>query len=348
MDPQIRAELNRIDELLQLLRGSGGTSTFGASTVVWRPTAASSGNVFGTWPEVVAAVAAMDGAVTISVDTTLGAAIIEASNWDLRPAPVSGPVEMVGGTPGSFAPFVTLGTALGGPAAITLHGLSGLTDIQLDNHSTVDVITTSPTYSVSFYLRGFASITQSIDAAGAAFFASVGGIIPLDLCIYMQDFTFIGTFDGGSNAIQVGAGQTQLCIEDQAILDTNMLLAPIGSVNVLVSSVPITFSGFQAYMPQAGAPTIVPFAFVQRGSTAIAPGTGKTAAIPAFISATSRINVTLKTPVGDAATVKYAALAADRVNGNPGSFQISALGAAGGGAVNGADTSTIDWEVFSA
>jgi hypothetical protein len=100
------------------------------------------------------------------------------------------------------------------------------------------------------------------------------------------------------------------------------------------------------YLTQAGAAAIVPSKIVQRGSSAIVVGTGKTAAIPAFMSANARILVSLKDPVGDALTVKYAALGADRVNGAPGSFQISALVAAGGGAINGADTSTVDWEVL--
>lgn len=81
---------------------------------------------------------------------------------------------------------------------------------------------------------------------------------------------------------------------------------------------------------------------IQRGSAAIT-GTGKSASIAATITAASRIEVTVKTPVGDALTIKYGALSADRVIGAPGSFMIAALVAAGGGAVNVADSSTVDY-----
>ncbi len=73
---------------------------------------------------------------------------------------------------------------------------------------------------------------------------------------------------------------------------------------------------------------------------------GVSAAIAAPISANSVIVCTLKTPNTDALTVKYAALGADRVNGAPGSFKISALDATGGGAINALDVSTLDWRVI--
>ncbi len=320
----------------------------GASTVVWRPGAVSSRNVFATWAEVVAQVATMNGAITIGVDVTNAPAVIPVGAWDLRPAGVSGSVELVNATPGSTAPFVTIDNA-----AVTIHGLSGLLDIQLENRSTSNVITVGAASgnALSFYLRGFASLYQSIlTGAGVSFFNSTGGIAPFDLCIYMADFSYIGSLDGGVNAVRVAGGGSlrQLSIEDSSIFDANMLVSAAGLVNVLVSASTVAFVGIPPYNAQALAPTIVPYAYVQRGSSAIVVGTGKTAAIPVFLTTSGRIEVSLKTPVGDANTVKYAALLADRVAGNPGSFQISALSAAGGGAVNGADTSTIDWEVYSA
>ena len=83
---------------------------------------------------------------------------------------------------------------------------------------------------------------------------------------------------------------------------------------------------------------------IQKGSNALTAGVS--GAIAANISATSRIVVSLKTPVSDALTVKYSALGSGRTNGTPGSFVISALNATGGGAVNTNDTSTIDWVVL--
>ena len=331
-----------IRQLIALLFGPG------ASTVVWRPGAASSGNVYGTWAEVVASVAALQGAVTIAVDTDLAAAIIPAGAWDLRPAGVSGPVTMVNGSKiaaTAFAiPLVTIANAV-----VTIHGLTGIRDLQVDNRSTADVITTSAADRVDFYLEGFAALYQSVlSGAGVSFFHGTGALGG-DLHVYMRDFTYIGSLDGGGAAIRItGGAGSLLSIEDASILDADKLSAPVGSINVIVAAVAVSFSGLTPYQSQAAAPTIGPFGLIQRGSAAIVAGTGKTAAIPAFITASSRILVTMKTPVGDALTANgYAALAADRVVGNPGTFQISALSAAGGGAVNGADTSTIDFEVLS-
>jgi hypothetical protein len=336
--------IEKLETLAQRRGGGGGSLVgFGASTVVWRPGGVTAGNVYATWAEVVAAVAALQGDVTVGVDVDLAAAVIPVGAWDLRPAGVSGPVTLVNASKTDPAPFVTVANAV-----VTIHGLSGLTNVQIDNHATVDLITATPTNRVDFFMRGLSSIFQSIQAAGAAFLrvsGGGGGPFAPTAQLYVSDFGFVSTLDGGSNAIQVtGAGSIiDLFINDEGIFDTNQLVAGAGGAAVTVAAVQVT--GINPYTTQAGAPTAAPFGLVIRGSAAIVVGTGKTAAIPAFVTAASRILVSLKTPVGDANTVKYAALAADRVNGNPGSFQISALVAAGGGAVNGADTSTIDYEI---
>ncbi len=344
MEPNTAQVLARIEKLesLEQRHGSGSIVGFGASNIIWRPGGTTAGNVYATWPEVVAAVASLNGAISIGIDTTIAPAIIPAGAWNLRPPGFSGPITMVGATPTVAAPFVTIANA-----AVTIHGLSGLLDVQIDNRSTSNVITTGPD-AVSFFLRGFASIGQSVLAgAGVSFFHAPGGIAPFDLTIYMGDFSYIGSFDGGVNAVRVDAGLTQICVQDEAIFDTNSLVSPGLFVNVLVSATTAQFTALPAYGTQALAPLVVPFGYIQWGTAAIVVGTGKTAAIPAFITSASRIEVTLRAPAGDAATVKYAALLADRVNGNPGSFQVSALSAAGGGAINGADTSTVDYVVYS-
>jgi len=180
MNPAQRATVEILQELeARPFNSAGGVILgVGASTVVWRPGGVSSGNVFATWPEVVAEVAKLNGAITIGVDTSLAVAVIPAGAWDLRPAGVNGPVDLVNATkPTNTAlaiPLVTIANAV-----VTIHGLSGLTDVQLDNRSTVDVITPGPTNIVDFYLRGFASLYQSIlSGAGASFFnasAAAGG-----------------------------------------------------------------------------------------------------------------------------------------------------------------------------
>jgi len=89
-------------------------------------------------------------------------------------------------------------------------------------------------------------------------------------------------------------------------------------------------------------------ATVQRGTAALTNGVSP--AIPATITATSRIFVDAGTSVADALTVSYAALDADRVIGAPGSFVIRAFTAAGREVANtnAADQSTsINWLVIN-
>lgn len=339
---QLRARIEILEEQQARQTGGGGPTTFGAATVVWRPGGVTSDNVFVTWAEVVAAVSKMNGAVTIAVDMDLAAAVIPAGAWDLRPVGISGPVTLTaaGKLTLYYLQFVTIANA-----AVSIHGLTGLDGIQIDNRSTVDVVTISAALEQKlFRLQGYAAIYQSVLAGAANAFihvTNVGGAITL------EDSAFISSLDGGTNAIRVNVGSfLQLLIDDESGIDTNQLVAPAGTAVVATSGAPIP--PFATYAAQAGAPTIIPSGVTQKGTAAILVGTGKSAVIPAIVNgvATS-IQCTLKTPVGDALTVKYAALAADRIDGAPGSFKISALIAAGGGAINGADTSTIDWEVVN-
>jgi hypothetical protein len=336
--------IERIEALLALTRAAAGSAIagigFGASTVVWRPGGVSAGNVFATWPEVVAQVAKMNGEITIAVDATIvPVPVIPAGAWDLRPPGVTGPVFLVNGTPGNVDPFITIANA-----PVTINGLTGIRDLQIDNNSTSNVISSTAS-QLNFYLEGTASIYNSVSTAGAAFLSG-------SFRLYMRDFSFISTLDVGTNAIQVPAvNQLILILESSATLDRNQLSVAPGSfaiVNVSGSAVPFSDPPYQ---PQASAPATVPQGMRFSGSTAIDPVTGKTPVIgTTFITTATRIECTQRAPgpgVGDAGTVRYAALLADRVNGNgTGSFQISALSNVGGGAVNLGDPSVVDWEVI--
>ena len=83
---------------------------------------------------------------------------------------------------------------------------------------------------------------------------------------------------------------------------------------------------------------------IQMGNAALVSGV--TAAIAATISATSRIVGFVKTsaPGAGSLTVQYAALPGNRVVGEPGSFKLTALIAAG--TINVLDTSNLDWFVL--
>jgi hypothetical protein len=310
----------------------------GASTVVWRPGAVSSGNVFGTWAEVVAAVAALNGAVTIVVDMDAAPAVIPAGAWDLRPASVSGPVTLVAGgqTTPYFSQFVTIANAV-----VTIHGLTGLDGIQIVNQSTTNVITISAALEQEeFVMRGYAAIYQSVLAGAANAFlrvANFGGALTLN------DASFVSTLDGGTNAVQVAAGAfVQIRVNDNSTFDTNQLVAGAGTADAVVSGEPA--AGFQSYGTQAGAPTIIPSGLTQRGVVTLAGGAS--AAIAVFLGTTSRIMITPRDGNGtDAATAHgYAVLPADRVTGAPGSIIIRAF--AGGVALaaqDGANAATVEF-----
>lgn len=81
---------------------------------------------------------------------------------------------------------------------------------------------------------------------------------------------------------------------------------------------------------------------IQSGRVAL--GNGISVAVPAHITALSRIVVTKAIRVGDVGSVDYCALDADRVVGAPGSFKITALDAAG--AVQVGDDSTLDYIII--
>jgi len=84
----------------------------------------------------------------------------------------------------------------------------------------------------------------------------------------------------------------------------------------------------------------------QSGAATLVAGT--TALLPATVTASSRILLSLKTPDTKTDTTEYAALGTDRVvgiGGAGGGFKITALVAAG--TINVADVSVIDWVVFN-
>jgi hypothetical protein len=311
-------------------------------SLVWRPGVPSVGNVFATWSEIVGVVASLQGAVWVAVDDSIAPAIIPAGNWDLRPPGFSGPVTLVNGS--KTTPFGALVTIAN--AAVTIHGLTGLDGLTVVNQSTVDVIVGTAVDQFFFTLHA-TDLMQSVLAAGAAFIKVTGGFS----FFILDDGSLLDTTDGGSNALQsVAPGLLLIQVNGGSSFGTNELSAAAGAAQVNVSGPDIDPIVFPAYAAQAAAPNINPVGIVQKGSAPIDGVSGKTAAITAFIGPTTRIECTQRTSNGDGGptpTTRYAALLPDRVNGNPGTFKISALTIVGGGAVNLADASDVDWEVVN-
>jgi hypothetical protein len=350
-DANLRFRIERLEALIMRALGGGSALTF-AQSVVWRPGGVSGGNVYATWPEVVAAVAKLNGAVTIGVDTSIAAAVIPTGAWDLRPPGVNGPVEFVNATKGMAAPFVTVANA-----AVTIHGLSGLQDVAVENRSTSHLITVDAANKLSFYMRGLAQIYQSVLSGGAAFFRVTAGAIFDSFQLYMQDFTFLSTLDGGTNAVQMVGGANFISIQESASIDVNQLsrVAP-GSCIIDNTGIAFNSAGFypalgaQAGLPAPGAGVFYR-GFLYRGQTTLMNGVSPV--INSIVQGGTAIVVSVKTPIADVLTAKgYAALNADRVVGGPGggstgSFRIKALSAVGGGDVNAADQSVVNFEVVT-
>jgi hypothetical protein len=335
------ARIERLEHLVAHLNGGNSNVTVEAFHVVWEPGGVSHDNVFATFPEVVAAVASRSGNAVVTIADALGAPVIPAGNWDFRPPGTFGTVTFANGSlTSAFGVFVTIANA-----AVTIHGLTGLDFVQIFNQSTVDVITGSAADEVLFLMH-FGSIFQSVNAAGAAFFKVTGGTNALIL----DDQSLIGTFDGGTSAIQVTGGAPGLFIQvnDSSSFQADMLVSAATLTQVNVAGPPASSPSFPRYAAQAAAPLINPAGLVETGSDAIVLGSGKSAAITAFIGPATIIHCTQRTSNGDGGvnpTVRYAALLPDRVNGNQGSFQISSLTVVGGGDTNLADASVVDWTV---
>jgi hypothetical protein len=320
----------------------------GASTVVWDPGAASSfGNVYKTWAEVVQAVSAMQGAVDIVVAQS-APPVIPAGNWDLRPPGVFGPVKLCGTktTGVLFGGLVTIANA-----PVTIHGLSGLHSIGVENQSTVNVMTFNDVEQCLFEMSGVAAIYQSALSGGAAFISISGG--GFGHLLSFNDESFISTLDTGTGAIQVTSPAfLNLLINGVSSFGTNQLML-LGAASCTALTAGKGGPGFPTLGSQSSAPNLQVFGMQARGTAQIVAGAGKTNPIstdadgnPIVIKAGSVITCSQRVASGDgglAPTARYAALAADRVNGFPGSFRISALTNAGGGSTNPTDASTIDW-----
>jgi hypothetical protein len=325
-------------------------SSAGGSTVVWDPGAAMSyDNVYKTWVEVVQAVSAMQGAVDIVVAQS-APPVIPAGNWDLRPPGVFGPVRLCGtNTSGViFGGLVTIANA-----PVTIHGLSGLHSIAVENQSTANVMSFNAVEQCLFELSGAAAIYQSALSGGAAFISISGG--GFGHILNFNDESFISTLDTGTGAIQVtNPAFLNLVVEGNSSFGTNQLKLLSGAFCTAL----IVGKGGPGYPTlglQPSAPNLNVFGMQARGTAQIVAGAGKTNPIsadadgnPIVIKPNSVITCSQRIANGDGIggtnrTVRYAALAVDRVNGFPASFRISALTIAGSGATNPNDASTIDW-----
>jgi hypothetical protein len=308
------------------------------SNVVWRPGATSTGNVFGTWAETVTAVRAISGSVTISVDDSGAPAVIPAGTWNLRPTGIVGPVTMVNGNLSAISgAFVTAANA-----AVAIQGLTEINGIQFENKSTVDLIVADAAHQYTFILRDVV-LYQSVLTAGKAFFKmTAGGPI-----FILADGAIITSLDGGTHAIQsIAPAQGYVYMVSGSQIFDNQIAAAGGTIISLIAEGVNLYPGTIFYGNQPAA-NLNPLNLIQCGTATVDGVTGKTPNITAFLYSGCVIKCSVKSPANDAETKEYAALSADRVNGTPGTFKITALVVGGsGGAPDTANTSSVDWEII--
>ncbi len=322
----------------------GSLSAFSApqdlSAFVYRPGGTAGNGIFTTWASFVSALAAVNGVRLGVIDSSLAAAgalgipaaLIPAGAWDFNPNGAGQGIVYLVGTTSLAASPSCLQTTIG--AAVSINGCGGFTDLFIDNRSSLDLFTMAGA-NATFRITGLGATvaSQDVSASGAFLKCATSGNILLQQNASIQSLT------GGTNAIQVTAGTVLLFVTGTALVGASQVQKTGGTYSVFIDT-------FATYATQVSAAT--PSSFnggVQRGVTTLSSGVSP--AITARIAATSRIVFGLNAPANDALTVKYAALSTDRSNGVAGSFKISALTAAGSGAINTADTSIMDWMVVT-
>lgn len=79
------SRLKGVEAMLALVRAKAGAGQSGAlgPVLVYRPGGVTAGNVYATWPALMAAVLARPGHKWIEIDTSLGAASVPAGAWNL-------------------------------------------------------------------------------------------------------------------------------------------------------------------------------------------------------------------------------------------------------------------------
>jgi hypothetical protein len=316
-----------------------------AQAFVFRPTAINHGNVYGTWASLMTAVGkVLDEPKTIWFDDSLAAVAIPVGAYDMGVACSFQGVL----TPAPANSASTNRVEVTCPQGVSFSFLQEIKDIRLTYSGTGHLIEVPTDGRIhNFFMRGFAR-TNSTGAAGAIFGVGTGAIFAATL----YDFAAIIVAGGGFFwDVAAGAIEADLNVPSSlivtSVVPTNSLKQAAGPANVFTASTTNLISLAQASMP--GGVIAVSFRintsdidYIAKGLTSLANGVSP--AIAANISASSSVLVTIEVPSNVALTVNYGVLFADRVNGTPGSFKITALLA--GGTINVADTSNVRWAVI--
>lgn len=336
---------------------------------IFRPGGVTAGNVFATWPALMTALAPhLNESKTIQFDDRLGACTVPVGAWawgrnttllgDHPPLAAAGnrvEVTFVDGATVDMPPhwietiqFTYAGTAtlINVPADGRLYQTTMGQGARMRATNAAGTVVAVPGAATGWALNITRDATlvagggQIVNVAAAALTFSISIFEPL-----------FGLATRVPANVLTGAAGPAYAFAAPTLGDT-MVLAQAGMPGGVIVVTYFLTAANQPYTPATPtnwnpAPVSTGGALDQMGriqggvATLVA---GVTAAIAANISANSRIVALLKNPNTTALTTDYAALAADRVNGSPGSFKLTALVAAG--TINVNDISDLDWLVF--
>ncbi len=267
--------------------------------------------------------------VTLYVDNSLGSPVVTAGAYDFTRITLA-----------NFKPQTI--TILILQDGVTVSNWSRINNLTIESQS-LSTITTISTAGFMMYLHDAARFRTS-GACAAPIFSVVSAFPVWNL---YESSAFLAPTAPSTQAVaSFDAGSTGTIFAAVPSTVAAGSLAGAGACQVFGQGANVSV-GAQAGLLGAFSVSGI----IQRGIATIDGVTGKTVAITANLTAASRIFCNVNSPANDALTAKgYAAQGADRTvaaSTIASTFKISALVAAGSGAVNTADTSTVDWTVES-
>ena len=189
---------------------AGAVSSGGGNSLVFRPDGVAGGNVYSTWPALVAAAVSIQGPKTVTIDASLAAATIPAGAWDL------------GAETTIVASAGTLPTPLSLAPGATLVGVVEIVDVAVTKDGASPAILNTDAATQFFYLSGTATVT----CAGAGPFLRQA--VPSPFTLFVRGLAEVAA--GASPVLDTLIAGTTLGVIalDAAFVDAGIIAGPAG------------------------------------------------------------------------------------------------------------------------
>ena len=248
MRNRVRVELrSEIDELYALASTTRANVTSIQTTFVYRPgDPAPSGNVYASWPALMAAQLAVQGPKIIQIDDSIiSPAVIPAGTWDLFNCTLVGNLE----TPLGVARPVQAQAADG---CVFLH------IAQIYNNLTITSVSAAPVHTLTEEQALILSTAVVLDsAAGAAPFLSAPGPYAVPPNIVLQVGGQLGTTPG-QDVLTIAAGaSTNVFLDSLSTLPNDVITGAGTAVIVIDECATMQFGNVTIPFTQVGVTTLV-------------------------------------------------------------------------------------------